>query len=349
MAADMRITTSYLLVTAFILLGQTGLSLCLKLLELDVPTHKLVGEGVKLVCRFDMEGDTLYSVKWYRNEQEFYRFVPNDRPKLQIFPQHGIRVERSKSSRQHVFLFDLQLEASGSYRCEVSAEAPSFRTKHEEKVMVVVQEPYHNEIVGLMPRYYTGDLVNVTCYSKGSSPPAELAWKVNDDQIYDSTTAELSVDSSQYGRYPASADNGHYKRYTQDEGYTRKNRYPEDGLEAEYTVIQPKVAEPKLVFGTIKDWFEKHDTNTNLDTAASNLQFYVQDIHRHIGLRLECTASIGPVYWHATQETCQVAAKPRELPQWMSSTAIRGQSGCYPACILVTHMLILLLLYFSQA
>ena len=60
-------------------------------------------------------------------------------------------------------------------------------------------------------------------------------------QIYDSTTAELSVDSSQYGRYPASADNGHYKRYTQDEGYTRKNRYPEDGMEAEYTVIQPKV------------------------------------------------------------------------------------------------------------
>ena len=43
--------------------------------------------------RFDMASDTLYSVKWYRNEQEFYRYVPNDRPKLQIFPQDGIRVE----------------------------------------------------------------------------------------------------------------------------------------------------------------------------------------------------------------------------------------------------------------
>ena len=40
-----------------------------------------------------MEGDSLYSVKWYRNEQEFFRYVPNDRPEHQIFPQHGIRVE----------------------------------------------------------------------------------------------------------------------------------------------------------------------------------------------------------------------------------------------------------------
>ena len=50
-----------------------GLLWCLKIIKMDVPTHKLVGESVKLVCRFEMEGDTLYSVKWYRNEQEFYR------------------------------------------------------------------------------------------------------------------------------------------------------------------------------------------------------------------------------------------------------------------------------------
>ena len=44
--------------------------------------------AVRLYCtalyctRFDMEGDSLYSVKWYRNEQEFYRYVPNDRLEL---------------------------------------------------------------------------------------------------------------------------------------------------------------------------------------------------------------------------------------------------------------------------
>ena len=72
------------------------LGVCLKLVSLEVPSHKLVGEEASLECRcsvntgyrpqhcdivsrFDMEGDTLYSVKWYRNEQEFYRYVPNDR------------------------------------------------------------------------------------------------------------------------------------------------------------------------------------------------------------------------------------------------------------------------------
>ena len=49
--------------------------------------------------------------------------------------------QRSKSSRHHVFLQDLQLEASGTYRCEVSAEAPSFRTKHEEVCTQAVTSP----------------------------------------------------------------------------------------------------------------------------------------------------------------------------------------------------------------
>jgi hypothetical protein len=32
-------------------------------------------------------------ILWSILLQEFYRFVPNDRPKLQIFPQKGIKVE----------------------------------------------------------------------------------------------------------------------------------------------------------------------------------------------------------------------------------------------------------------
>jgi len=273
-----------------LLMEQIGYNFCLKITEMEVPTHKLVGDTVTLICKFHMEGDRLYSVKWYRNEQEFFRYVPNDRPEHQIFPQHGIRVERNRSKRQEVTLIDLQLEASGTYRCEVSAEAPSFRTKHVEKVMVVVQEPIHNEIVGLKPSYHVGDLVNVTCYSRQSSPPASLVWKVNDNMIYD-----------ERGMFGQSKDYNQYQYQT------------EDGT------LVPKVAEPLYLFGTIRDWILTPDNTLN--TAASNLQFRVQDHHRHTGLKLECTASIGPIYWHATQETSQVTLPQPDFTSWISSDA----------------------------
>ena len=75
-----------------------GTSLALRLKDIDVPPHRVVGEKARLVCKFDMEGDILYSVKWYKDDLEFYRFVPNDRPKLQVFPQKGIHVDVSKIS-----------------------------------------------------------------------------------------------------------------------------------------------------------------------------------------------------------------------------------------------------------
>ena len=50
------------------------------------------------------------------------------------------------------------------------------------------------------------------------------------------------------------------------------------------TTLYNKVAQPQFVFGTIRDWFEKFDSpNSKLDTAASNLHFYVQDHHKHTG------------------------------------------------------------------
>jgi len=292
----------------------------LRILELDVPTHKLVGESVKLTCRFDMEGAALYSVKWYRNEQEFYRFVPNDKPKLQIFPQKGIKVERTRSSRQHVYLNDLQLDATGTYRCEVSAEAPSFRTKHEEQAMIVVQPPKYNEIKGVLDKYYVGDTANLTCYSRGSSPPASIVWKINDLQVFDYDTTEYDIKGSGY----KNNEYGRYKRYT----------HPEFINEIE--VLEQQEA----VVARTKVWLEK-DVEFNLDTSVSNLRFKVQDIHRHRGLELECVSSIGSVYWHTTQETLAVSARARELPAifggsakltgFPSAAALIGLvwSGCY--------------------
>jgi len=40
-------------------------------------------------------------------------------------------------------------------------------------------------------RYYVADSANLTCYSRGSSPPASLIWKINGIQVKGFTKVPL--------------------------------------------------------------------------------------------------------------------------------------------------------------
>ena len=91
--------------------------------------------------------------------------------------------QRRQSSKQHVVLKDVKLSTGGTYKCEVSGEAPSFKTKFEAQDMVVVVTPSKAEIVGAQPKYLVGDTVNVTCFSYRSKPAASLTWKVNNVEV----------------------------------------------------------------------------------------------------------------------------------------------------------------------
>lgn len=55
--------------------------------------YTLVGGHTILECRFNLEGEGLYSVKWYKDGREFYRYVPLDNPKMQAFTINGIHVK----------------------------------------------------------------------------------------------------------------------------------------------------------------------------------------------------------------------------------------------------------------
>lgn len=41
------------------------LSQALRILMLDIPSPANVGDSVELTCSYELEGDRLYSVKWY--------------------------------------------------------------------------------------------------------------------------------------------------------------------------------------------------------------------------------------------------------------------------------------------
>lgn len=64
--------------------------------EVDVPAAVRRGDNAKLKCLYDMEGDTLYAVKWYKGRREFYRYTPKENPAMKTFNVNGINVLVSK-------------------------------------------------------------------------------------------------------------------------------------------------------------------------------------------------------------------------------------------------------------
>ena len=55
----------------------------------------MTGEAVELDCNYDLEGDKLYSVTWYRGQDEFYRYIPAESNPVDIFELPGVAVDVS--------------------------------------------------------------------------------------------------------------------------------------------------------------------------------------------------------------------------------------------------------------
>ena len=60
---------------------------------LTVPGQLILGSGASLGCDYNLEGSKLYSVKWYKDGQEFFRFMPSMDNKIEVFSVRGVNVE----------------------------------------------------------------------------------------------------------------------------------------------------------------------------------------------------------------------------------------------------------------
>ncbi|CAN7997845.1 unnamed protein product, partial [Ixodes pacificus] len=105
----------------------------LRLVDLHVPGAVRSGEPVQLRCEYDLESAELYSVKWYKNNVEFYRYLPSDVPPGQSYELLGTFVDHSRSDKNNVFLEKTDLNTEGMYGCEVSTEGPGFKTVKGER------------------------------------------------------------------------------------------------------------------------------------------------------------------------------------------------------------------------
>lgn len=135
------------------------------------------------------EGEALYAVKWYKDNEEFYRFVPKSDPQKQSFPVDGIRVIDEHSDSRRVLLRGLTLNSTGLYRCEVSAEAPNFSSVQGEGRMDIVYLPRDGpHIKGQQFQYQIGDTLNLNCTSGKSHPASHLQWFINDEPLIHSSS-----------------------------------------------------------------------------------------------------------------------------------------------------------------
>lgn len=74
--------------------------LALKDVYVNTTGLKLVEEGkdiesVTLECHYNLESDRLYSVKWYYDQVEFYRYVAHEVPPKLVFVIQGVIVDVS--------------------------------------------------------------------------------------------------------------------------------------------------------------------------------------------------------------------------------------------------------------
>ncbi|XP_054268757.1 uncharacterized protein LOC128990421 [Macrosteles quadrilineatus] len=97
--------------------------------HLHVPQAVLTGSTATLLCRYDLEGDLLYTIKWYKGRDEFFRYVPKEHPHTRVFPLPGVIVDIDASGRDRVTLISVDKSLTSKYRCEVSTDAPDFHTE----------------------------------------------------------------------------------------------------------------------------------------------------------------------------------------------------------------------------
>ncbi|XP_037297014.1 uncharacterized protein LOC115450387 isoform X2 [Manduca sexta] len=84
------------------------------------------GKNVTMACLYELHDYGIYSVKWYRGTQEFYRYSPLENPTTRVLPVNGIKIDRLSSNETHVVLLRVMPNLSGNYSCEVIQNAPTY-------------------------------------------------------------------------------------------------------------------------------------------------------------------------------------------------------------------------------
>ncbi|XP_076045294.1 uncharacterized protein LOC143027710 [Oratosquilla oratoria] len=158
---------------------------CNMRLSVEIPQYAFAGGAINISCFYELQITGLYSLKWYHNRTEFYRYVPTEehRP-VHIKPRGIFETYELSRTDHHVTLLikSLTPEATGEYACEVIAEHPSFRTEAGSDYLTVLREPLSPPVLkGVRQMYEPTELINIQCHPNSfplSGPKPNINWYI---------------------------------------------------------------------------------------------------------------------------------------------------------------------------
>ena len=128
-----------------------------KMLGIRVVKPFILGERGLLECDYDLEESEVYSVKWYKDGYEFYRFLPRMEHQTAVFSVPGVKVDQGEPSMKSVEVSMITRHTGGIYSCEViSTNGPEFNTGLSEARVIVT---------GMQDLSFTLVIISIPSYS----------------------------------------------------------------------------------------------------------------------------------------------------------------------------------------
>ncbi|XP_045126113.1 uncharacterized protein LOC123513195 [Portunus trituberculatus] len=164
-----------------------------RITKLDVPAVALEGDQVHLRCDYEEESpSSLYTLKWYKNEQEFFRHQPGLTPSEgedrcrnhHHYHVDGVSVDCWVSTEKDVVLQGVTGATSGDYQCEVIGDYPTFRKETHKARLTVFTEPLQKPLIaGVRDSYTPLETVSLTCTATNKQYLPLLSWRINGNPV----------------------------------------------------------------------------------------------------------------------------------------------------------------------
>ncbi|KYM82054.1 hypothetical protein ALC53_07461 [Atta colombica] len=153
--------------------------------EFKMPKEAEVGSSIELRCEWRiMSGSNLYSVKWYKDDHEFFRYVPDSSQRTQTFPRPGVTVEEDKTDTMRSQMLLISLLEIQRFELAIFKHRqewnPYFSYILNNKITPPERGP---EITGLSLHYAVGENVTANCTAWPSVPKANLRWTINGEPV----------------------------------------------------------------------------------------------------------------------------------------------------------------------